>query len=107
MSQCIIAREPVIPGRLQRAGPRELRDASPEIRKRLYGALASACEQALRKHDGIYRAGACRADAFDFEPRLFQEAVQDTPGEGAVSAAALQRKIGNFHSDAAGMWKMG
>jgi hypothetical protein len=57
-------------------------------------ALAPADGQAVGEHDGVHGAGACRADAVDFEPRLFQEAVQNAPGESAMGTSALQREIG-------------
>jgi len=44
------------------------------------------------KHNCVHRAGAGTADAFDVDAIVFEEPIQNTPGERAVRAAALQRQ---------------
>jgi hypothetical protein len=44
----------------------------------------------------VHRAGAGRADAIDLESRLLEQPIQHAPGEGAVSASTLKRKVGGL-----------
>src|SRR5262245_17284638 len=95
MLEPVVAGDPVVPRGLQDAPLGRLRDALPEVRECADRALAPADGQAVGEHDGVHGAGTCRADAVDFEPRLFQEVVQNAPGESAMGTSALQREIGN------------
>ncbi len=47
----------------------------------------------MREHDGVDRAGAGRGGAFERNAIVFQQAVEHAPGEGAVTAAALETEV--------------
>ena len=53
-------------------------------------ALASAIHPALSQGQRIDRAAAGSADAFETDVGLFEQTIEDTPGERTVRAASLQ-----------------
>jgi hypothetical protein len=70
-----------------------VRDAAPELLQGLPRARRPALGIAVGEHRGIH--GACRraGNTVDFKPRLFEQTIEDTPGERPMRASALQRKI--------------
>ena len=64
-----------------------------KLRMQLSGPLAAALRQTVGEHDGVDAAGAGRGDAVEADPSVFEQAVEHAPGEGAVTAAALERQV--------------
>ena len=58
-----------------------------------FAASRPPTAKTMGQHGGVDGAGTRRGDAFKREPLLFQQAIEDTPGEGAMTAAALERQI--------------
>ena len=61
-------------------------------------ALASVERKAIGEHDGVYAAGAGGGNAVEADALVFQQAIEHAPGEGAVTAAALERQIDSLLS---------
>ncbi len=78
---------------LERAQKSAIRDAAPEVLKRLSRFPGAAFRITGGQHGGVHCAGRSAGNAVDFEPGLFKKPVQDAPRESAVRAAALKRKI--------------
>ena len=68
-------------------------DAAPELGERAFGALPSTLGRSAGEHRRVNRPCARRADAFERDALILQQAVEDTPGKGGVRAAALQGKV--------------
>ena len=68
-------------------------DAAPEFGERAFGSLPSTLGQTAGEHRRVDRPCARRADAFERNALVLEQAVEDTPGKGAVRAAALQGKV--------------
>ena len=66
---------------------------SPEILERFPSAVAPSYSVAISQNCGIHRPCRGARNAIDLDGRLFQEAVQNTPGKRTMRAASLQRKI--------------
>ena len=56
-------------------------------------ALGAAFGVTVGQHRGVHGAGRGPGNAVDLEPRLFEQAIEHAPGEGAMRAAALEREI--------------
>src|SRR5215472_1627403 len=65
----------------------------PEAVERGAGADGAALEKTLRQHGNIDGADAGAADPLDGEAIVLEQAIEHAPGEGAVGAAPLERKI--------------
>src|SRR5262245_62927550 len=74
-------------------------DILPILTQRFLCFAASTAIEAVGQNGGIHRARAGAADADDVELRLFEQAIENAPGEGAVRAAALERNcnMASFH----------
>jgi hypothetical protein len=70
-----------------------VRHPAPEILERGFGALKAASRMAVRQHGGVHRAGGRARNTLNAQPRFFEQAIEHTPCERAVSAAALQREV--------------
>ena len=70
-----------------------LRDAAPEDLQRSAGAVVASFQISVGQRRGIHRAGRRAGNAVDPQPWLLEEPIQHAPREGAMGAAALQRKI--------------
>jgi hypothetical protein len=69
------------------------RNPSPERFQRCPRDLGAAAGMTGNHHRGIHGPGRGSGYGLDVQPRLLQEPVQHTPGERAVSAASLKRKV--------------
>ena len=56
-------------------------------------AVATASGKTVGEHDGVSGAGARSGDALELEGFFLKQAVEHTPGESAVAAAALERQV--------------
>ena len=56
-------------------------------------SLAAAGGKTIREHDGVSRASTRSGDTLEMDGFFFEQAVEHTPGESAVAAAALEREI--------------
>jgi hypothetical protein len=65
-----------------------LREAVPQLAHRGAGAVGAIADEALNQHDPDKRTGRHTADRIDLKSYL-EEAIQHTPGEGAMRASAL------------------
>jgi hypothetical protein len=83
-------REPIGEARLQRGQRAEIGDPAPESGEHAFGSLAPTLSQSVGEHGCVDRAYARRADAVERDA-LLEQAIDYTPGEGAVRPAALQR----------------
>src|SRR5262245_30334514 len=72
-------------------------DILPVSLQGLFGFGAPTAVETVGQDGGIHRARTGAADAGDVELRLFEQPIQNAPGEGAMRAATLQR-----NRDAAG-----
>src|SRR6516162_5577557 len=72
------------------------RHRTPEIRKPLLRPLAPAAAEAVGKHDRIHGPRRSARNTLDAEPLIAEDLIEDTPGESAVGAPALQSKIDAF-----------
>jgi hypothetical protein len=52
----------------------------------------------VREHNSIDGARARCSDALECKPLLLKQSIEDTPGEGAMAASALERQIGHLLS---------
>ncbi len=77
------------PGRLQAGEPRRAAKRVPEAPQRVL-SRGRAAAQPVGQHRSVHRSGACPADAYDFKARLLEQTVENTPGESAMRATALQ-----------------
>jgi hypothetical protein len=77
-------------------------DAAPEFGERAFGSLPSTFGQTAGEHGRIDRPCTRRADAFECNAFVLEEAVEDTPGEGAVRSAPLQGEIDELDLDPPG-----
>jgi hypothetical protein len=66
-------------------------DPAPEFGERAFGSLAPTLGQTVGEHGCVDRACARRADAVERDALVLEQAIDYTPGEGAVRPAALQR----------------
>ena len=78
---------------LERAEAGGVGDPPPEGLERLARAGGPALLMAVDQHRRVHRPRRRAGDAVDLEPGLFQKAIENAPGEGAMRAAALQRHI--------------
>src|SRR4029079_4656250 len=67
--------------------------SAPEIGEPLARLLRPAGGEPIRQHHRIDRARGCPGNAVDRKPAVGQQLIEHAPGEGAVSAAALQREV--------------
>src|SRR5262249_37522932 len=65
----------------------------PELGKRFLSAFAATRSHARAEHGRIHCACAGRADAVKSDAVVVEQAVEDTPGEGAMRAATLQGQV--------------
>src|SRR5271166_2679244 len=64
-----------------------------EVLQRGARALGSASGMTIDQSSRVHRARRGARYPIDLEPWLLDQPIQNSPGEGAVRAAALQRKI--------------
>jgi len=83
----------------------DLPDLRPDMGQILTRSLAPApagpAGQARRQSRPVQRPGRSAADAPDLDSRLVQQPIQNTPGKGAMRAAALQGQVDPLHFHAA------
>ena len=58
--------------------------------------FATAGGEAIGEHDGVSGPGARSRDTLELEGLFFKQAVEHTPGESAVAAAALECEVQEF-----------
>jgi hypothetical protein len=73
-----------------------MRDAAPQFGKSALGSLAPTLGETAGKDSRIDRPCTRCADAFENDALVLEQAVEDTPGEGAVGSSPLERKIDPF-----------
>src|SRR5262245_4718270 len=93
MLEPVVVGDAVVPRGLQNAPLGRLRDALPEVRECADCALAPTDGQAVGEHDGVHGAGTCRADAVDFEPRLFRGVAKNPQGERPRAPSPLKQRL--------------
>ena len=69
----------------------------PERFQLLAGAGDAIAGEAVGEDDRVHRAGAGARDRLDVDAAVLDQAVDHTPGEGAVGAAALKREANRLH----------
>ena len=78
---------------LERAEASSIRDAAPKFLKGLPRARGPTFDIAVGEHRGVHRAGRRAGNTVDFKPGLFEQTIENAPGERPMRASALQRKI--------------
>src|SRR3954451_10693418 len=71
---------------------RRLAHPLPEVLELFLRSFTPALGQAAGENDGVDRPGARAADRVKVKLTLFDQPVEDSPGESAERAAALQRE---------------
>ncbi len=91
--QCPAAENDIERPTLERAEASSIRDAAPEFLKGLPRARGPAFDIAVGEHRGVHRARRRAGNTVDFKPWLFEQTIENAPGERPMRASALQRKI--------------
>src|SRR5262249_2546908 len=68
-------------------------NATPELLERGLGTVGAAGRLAADKDGCVHGAGRGSGNALDLQARLLQQAIEHSPGEGAVRASALKREV--------------
>src|SRR5271155_2811976 len=61
----------------------------------------------MGKHHRIDSSRACRGDTVDNESFLFEQAIEHTPGQRAVTASVLKCQVDRFEPDVLRRWGEG
>src|SRR5271155_2538040 len=88
-----IPHELVEDGSADRAVSRRGAGSRPEPLQTFPRLGGAAARHAVGERDRVHGAGAGAADGLDANSLVLQELVENTPGESAVRAAALQREL--------------
>ena len=64
-------------------------DAASQFRERAFGSPAAALGQTAGEHGCVDRPCTRRADAVERDALILEQAIEYTPGEGAVHPAAF------------------
>src|ERR1700745_525194 len=89
----MVSAEPIGKARLQRGQRAEMGDSAPEFGEGAFGSLAPTRDQTTGEHCRVDRPYARRADAVERDAFPLEQAIQHAPGEGAMRASALERKV--------------
>ena len=73
-----------------------MRDTAPQFGKCALGSLTPTLGETADKDSRIDRRCTRCADAFENDALVLEQAVEDTPGEGAMGSSSLERKIDPF-----------
>jgi hypothetical protein len=89
----MVSTEPIGKARLQRGQRAEMGNSAPEFGKSAFGSLMPTLDQTAGEHGSVDRPGARRADAVERDALFLEQAIENAPGEGAMRASALERKV--------------
>jgi hypothetical protein len=70
-----------------------LADLRPERSEAVARAGAASLEPSVGEDHGVHGSRAAPAESLDFEPRVFEQPLEHSPGKGAVSTSALEGKV--------------